>query len=477
MRYLELDDDDHVVLDVGHSGGVTSLAVTPDAVLSGGDDGYVYARDLDGASLVPPAHLPEVTTVVFLGGTTCVVGTVGHTYGFDITTGDHRPLAGLEDTWVGAGVELAGRAVLGCGDGSVRTLAFGEGVRPFASLTAPIKGMARDGDDGIAVCTVDGTLTYLDTEGDVRWQVSLMPGEVESVTCRDGTVVVGGASPTPGMGQVIAFDLDGQETHRVGVAAPVAALAAAPDAVAVAIGDGTVHRLGDDLVDVGTVGTVQGLGVESLAVGDGEIWYGTADGRVGRLDPPRELPAVSSGVLALTIRSDEEAAVGSDGRRLLTYDLRSGDVTAETELEAVIALTYAGPDTDDLVVAYPDGRLERRRGPGHGEVLAEGRVDFRPTALGLVDGLVVAEDEESYTAVAADDLSPAELDAERFDDVAIVRRTGFAFTGHGPLVAVDVAVIDSTELVVARPGLVGVTDGAATWLRVWSDDGWAELVG
>lgn len=477
MRYLELDDDDHVVLDVGHSGGVTGLAVTPDAIVSGGDDGFVYVRDRTGASLVPPAHLPAVTTVVFLGGTTCVVGTAGHTYGLDITTGDHRPLAGLEDTWAAAVVELDGRAVLGCGDGSLRTLAFGEGVRPFASLPSVVRAMARDGDDGIAVCSADGTLTYLDAGGNVRWQASLMPGEIESVACHSGIVVVGGASPTPGMGQVVAFDADGREIHRIGAAAPVSRLAADAGGILAAVGDGTVHRLDEDLTDAGTLGRVPGMGVESLAARDGEVWYGTADGRVGRVDPPRELPAVSSGVLALSIRLDEQAAIGSDGRRLLTYDLRSGEVTSEAEVEAVVALTYAGPDTDDIVVALPDGRLQRRRGPGYDAVVAEGRVALRPTALGVIDGLVVAEDDESYAAVAADDLSPAELDQDRFESVAIVRRTGFAFTGHGPLVALDVAVIDATELVVARPGLVGVTDGAATWLRVWSDDEWVELVG
>lgn len=477
MRYLELDEGDEVVLDVGHSGGVTGLAVTPAAIVSGGDDGYVFVRGRDGASLVPPAHLPEVTTVIFLGGTTCVVGTVGHTYGLDVTTGDHRPLAGLEDTWVRAGVGLGGRAVLGCGDGSVRTLAFGEGVRPFASLTAAVKAMALDGQQGVAVCTVEGTLTYLDTDGDVRWQASLAPGEVESVACHDGRVVIGGAAPAPATGQVIAFDEDGQEVARVGVAAPVSALAAGPQGLVVALGDGTIRRLGADLADAGTLGRVDSLGIESLVVTEDELWYGTADGRVGRLDPPRELPAVSSGVFALTIRFDGDAAVGSDGTRMLTYDLRSGEVTAETELPAVIALTYAGPDTDDLVVAYPDGRLERRKGPGYDDVVAEGRVAIRPTALGIVGGLVVAEDDESYSAVSAEDLSPAELDADRFEDLAIVRRAAFAFAGHGPLAAVDVAVLDARELVVARPGLIGATDGAATWLRIWHDGDWAGLDG
>jgi len=164
--------------------------------------------------------------------------------------------------------------------------------------------------------------------------------------------------------------------------------------------------------------------------------------------------------------------VTTDGARVVVWDLTTGEERLALEIPGVRAVTFAGEDSEDLVLAYLDGRLERRGGAEQGDVLATaGPLDPRPHTLGWVGPFVMAiagevGDADGSVLLDADDLEELTATEAALDDVSVMERTGYLFAGRGELAGTDVGVVAGTGIVVKRGGLVTATEDLRGWLRV-----------
>lgn len=475
MLHIELEDGDQVVADIGHSGGVTALVVTEAAVISGADDGYVYVRDHDGRSIVPPAHLPEVTALAEVPGTDLVlIGTAGSAHALNLEDGRHAPVAELGDARITAACAWGAEVAIGCADGTVMALASTGGTRTLTTLDEPVAGVAAAG-NGLVVTTTRGLVVGMAGDGTVAWTTPRAAGEVRGVAVHGEHVVIAGAGPSSGSGRIVLLDADGSEVVVAEVEAPVVALATDDEDLVAALEDGTVRTVSgvaDGAPVLGQrIGAVESPGIESLALApDGAVWCGTAGGDVVRIDEDAALPARSSGVLAMSFADDQATALAVDGQRVLHYDLVSGDVEEVVAIPGAVAVTHV-PE-DDFVVALRDGSLQRRRGPAGDEVLAAGPSGLLPNALGRGGGVVLAEDDDTYSTVDAVTLAPAEIADENFFRMLVARREGNGFVGEGPSSGLTVTVVQTSGFAAVRPGMASVTDDGREWFRVWRDGAW-----
>jgi hypothetical protein len=472
MRYVELEAGWDVVFDVGHSGGVRALAAARGRIVSGGDDGYLFVRTLeDGRSTVPPPHLADIRAVAVIAETgRALVATDDGLVGVDLETGAFGDLEGFSSA-LGAVVWTGDAAIVGADDGSVWRLPMDGSPRLVDELGASVEGMAIDAAAGLVVAvTVDGQVVGIDASaGRVRWRRQHAPGQAAHVAVAGGVVVIGGAGPEENHGRLASLAADGGAVVvQIETDWRVDALTSTSDDIAAAFADGSVVRYGRDLTDAGAVGKVAGTGVESLLVAGDDIWAGTGDGRVVRVHDGAELPSVSSGVFALTVRSDESLSVGTDGSQLVTWDVREGVIVRRVEIPGVLALSYARDDSDDLVLAFTDGRVERRTGDEWSTVAATGALGFRPRSLGWFGGRIAALGAGRTDVLDAESLEPSSLPDAVLEGVARVERTGFAFTTCGTIHGLELAVIAGEHLVVRRPGLLGIGPGAGRHVRIWT---------
>jgi hypothetical protein len=331
----------------------------------------------------------------------------------------------------------------------------------------------------------DGTVLLVDASGAVRWRAELHPHEVHRVAMApDGTVYVGGSGVPSGggvlSGVIVAFDAFGVVQARYLTPGWIDAMTVLGDDLLVALSDGNLYGLPRTLdVDLSPSMHLgrRRSGVTTLATIDGEVWVGARDGGVDRLDPLLELPAVPSGVFALGMTSDERRAVTTDGARVVVWDLTTGEELVSLDVAGVRAVTFAGEDSEDLVLAYLDGRLERRTGPGQSTALAStSPLQPRPHSLGWVGPFVMAIAGEVGAAdgsrlFAVDDLVELTATDAALVDVAVMERTGYLFAGRGELAGTEVGVVAGTGMVVKRGTLVTFTEGVRRWLRVADDTG------
>lgn len=489
MDALELPPGHDLILDVGHSGAVTGIVRYDDLIVSGGDDGYVFVRGLDGRSVVPPVHLPAVTCLAVVPGIDIVVaGTAGQTSGIDLETGFESPLAGFGGVVAIAGAAVGDHVLLGCSDGSLRRVGVDDDPEVVAQHHAPVHAMASDGRLA-AVTHDDGTVLLVDASGAVRWRCALDPHEVHRVAMApDGTVYVAGSGVPSGgdalSGSIIRLDDVGVVEARYRTPGWIDALTVHGDDLVVALNDGNLYavpRALDVPLDPAMHRGRRRTGVTTLATLGGEVWVGSTGGEVGRLDPELALPAVPAGAVALSLSADERRAVTTDGARVVVWDLTTGDALETLDVPGVRAVTFAGEDSEDVVLAFLDGRLERRTGEGQATVLATaGPLDARPHTLGWVGPFVMAVagevgDAGTSTLLGADDLATLTATEAALADVSVMERNGNLYAGRGELAGTDVAVLEGRELVVKRGALVTCTAGARPWLRVADDGGFVDV--
>ena len=485
MGVLELPQGHDLILDVGHSGAVTGIGRYDELVISGGDDGYVFVRGMDGRSVVPPVHVPSITCLVVVPGIDIVVvGTEEQTSGVDLETGFASPLAGFGGVVAVAGAAVGEHVMLGCSDGSLRTVSADDDPEVVAQHTAPVHAMASDGRLA-AVTHDDGTVLLVDASGAVRWRAELHPHEVHRVAmATDGTVYVGGSGVPSGGGELsgvlVQLDEVGVVQARYLTPGWIDAMTVNGDDLVVALNDGNLYavpRTLDVALDVSMHLGRRRSGVTTLTSHDGEVWVGARDGAVDRIEPVVELPAVPSRVFALSLTGDERRAVTTDGGRVVVWDLTTGEERYALDVAGVRAVTFAGEDSEDLVLASLDGRLERRGGEEQRDVLATtGPLDPRPHTLGWVGPFVMAIAGEVGDAAGsrlfdADDLTELTATEAALVDVSVMERVGTLFAGRGELAGTDVGIVDGTGLVVKRGGLVTYTDAVRRWLRVADDSG------
>lgn len=472
MEVLPLSEGWQVVLDVGHTAAVTAIDAYDDVVITGGLDGYVCVRGRDGRSRIPPAHLPEVRCLAVLPGTDLVVvGTEGMVYGLDLESGRSASIGGFEGMGAVAAVGLADRVVLGGEDGSIRTIDLGDPPRTIARFGAPVQGLVAAGDAVVATFT-DGRVRVLDLDGEVRAETSLEPGEVLSVAADAEVVVLGGAGlpgSAPLSGQLLVLDAALTERARLPQEVYVEAVALTGGAILALLGDGRLVRTDPSLAEPTTLAQREGLGSASLRVLGDEVWTGGIDGSVGRWDPPLELPSIPSRVLAASMTTDQRFAATTDGLQVALWDLRSGEALVTLALEGVRAVSFAEDDTLDVVVAFLDGRLERRTAPQWTEVVADTRLPARPDELGYVGPFVIVQGPgiDEVRMLDAETLAPFEPNQDALDDRCVLERRGFPFVGRGLLEGVELSVLEGRELVVQRPGLLTATSGATDAVRIW----------
>ena len=485
MDVIELPQGHDLILDVGHSGAVTGIGRYDDLVISGGDDGYVFIRGTDGRSVVPPVHLPSVTCLVVVPGIDIVVvGTEDETAGIDLETGFASPLAGFGGVVAIVGAAVGEHVMLGCSDGSLRTVSADDDPEVVAQHTAPVHAMASDGRLA-AVTHDDGTVLLVDATGAVRWRAELHPHEVHRVAmAADGTVYVGGSGVPSGGGElsgvIVQLDAVGVVQARYLTPGWIDAMTVRGDELVVALNDGNLYavpRTLDVEMDASMHLGRRRSGVTTLATVDGEVWVGSNAGEVGRIDPVLELPSVPSGVFALSLTSDELRAVTTDGARVVVWDLTTGEERLVLDVAGVRAVSFAGEDSEDLVLAYLDGRIERRGGADQREVVASaGPLDPRPHTLGWVGPFVMAiagevGDESGSVLLDAGDLEELTPTEAALVDVSVMERVGYLFAGRGQLAGTDVGVVAGTGMVVKRGGLVTATEDLRGWLRVADDSG------
>lgn len=488
MDVIELVAGQDLILDVGHSGEVTGIGRYDELVISGGDDGYVFIRGMDGRSVVPPVHLPSVTCLVVVPGIDIVVaGTAQETAGIDLETGFASPLAGFGGVVAVAGAAVGEHVLLGCSDGSLRSVSADDDPAIVAQHTAPVHAMASDGRLA-AVTHDDGTVLLVDATGAVRWRTELHPHEVHRVAmAADGTVYVGGSGVPSGgaelSGVIVQLDAVGVVQARYLTPGWIDALTVRGDDLVVALSDGNLYAvprtLDVDLDPSMHLGRRRS-GVTALTTVNGEVWVGARDGSVDRLDPVLELPAIPSGVFALSLTSDERRAVTTDGARVVVWDLTTGEERVALDVPGVRAVTFAGEDSEDLVLAFLDGRLERRGGAEQTTVLATaGPLEPRPHTLGWVGPFVMAiagevGEADGSLLFEADDLSALTATEAALVDVSVMERVGSLFAGRGELAGTDVGIVAGTDMVVKRGTLVTLTAGARRWLRVADDTGFLD---
>jgi len=484
MNIVELAHGQHVVLDVGHSSAVTGIARYEGLIVSGAQDGYVYVRGSDGRSVVPPAHLPAVTCVAMPPDIdVAVVGTVDQVFGVDLETGDDAPIAGFGGTVAVAAATVGDVVLVGCADGSVRSVHAEDGTTVVSlHAGAPVRALASSGRFA-AVSYEDGTVALLDAEGNEVWSTQLDPAEVHRLAVTaDGAVLAAGAGRPSGgdelSGVVLQLGAPGVVEARYLTPGWVDAMTIDGDTVVVAISDGNVHRIGLALEEPLGADTHLGrffTGVSCLATLDGEVWIGTNDGKVARLAPEAALTAVSSGMFSLNMSSDERRAVATDGLQVVVWDLTTGERLIGLEVDGVRAVTFAGEDSEDVILVRLDGTVERRTGEGLSEVVASaGPLVERPHTLGWVGPLVMAfagavadpTDTEGAVLLDPDSLEVLEPSEDAFDDVSVMRRVGYWFEGTGELDGTRMAVIDREHLVVQRDRLLTLTSGALEWVRI-----------
>lgn len=484
MDALELANGHHVVLDVGHSGAVTGIVRCDDLIVTGGRDGFVYVRRTDGRSVVPPAHLPEITCIAMPPDIdVAVVGTVDRVFGVDLETGDDAPLAGFGGVGAVAAATVGDVVLVGCDDGSLRTVSADAGTTVLSVGTGvPVRAVASNGSRA-AVSHLDGTVRLIEHDGTEHWSVSLHPAEVACLAvAADGTVLAAGSGGPSGghdlSGIVLRLGASGDVESRMMLPGWVDAMTINEDTVVVALSDGNVHRIGAELQTSLGEDTHLGryfAGVTWLSTIDGEVWVGTTRGQVSRIAPGLTLPSVPSGMFSLNVSGDERRAVATDGAQVVVWDLTTGEPIVTLAREDVRAVTFAGSDSKDVVLALLDGSLERRTGEGLLEVaVSAAPLADRPHTLGWLGPLVMAfagEVADASTPADAllidpDDLSTIRPNEDAFLDVTVMHRSGYWFAGTGELDGTHVAVIDREHLVVQRDRLVTATPGARPWIRI-----------
>lgn len=484
MDALELATGHHVILDVGHSGAITGIVRFDDLIVTGGRDGFVYVRRTDGRSVVPPAHLPQVTCIATPPDIdVAVVGTVDQVFGVDLETGDDAPLAGFGGVVAVAAATVGDVVLVGCDDGSLRTVSADDGTATLSvGAGVPVRTVASNGRHA-AVSHLDGTVRLIEHDGTERWSVSLHPAEVTCLAvAADGTVFAAGSGGPSGghdlSGVVLRLGASGDVEARMMLPGWVDAMTLDGDTVVVALSDGNVHRIGTELQTPLGEDTHLGryfVGVTWLSTIDGEVWVGTTSGQVSRIAPELALPTVHSGMFSLNVSGDERRAVATDGAQVVVWDLTTGEPIVTLAREDVRAVTFAGSDSEDVVLALLDGSLERRTGEGLLEVAVTAvPLPDRPHTLGWLGPLVMAFAGEVADASAPagallidpDDLSTIRPNEDAFLDVTVMHRSGSWFAGTGALDGTRVAVIDREHLVVQRDRLVTATDGARPWIRI-----------
>lgn len=474
MEYFELERAWEVVLDIGHSAPVRAIVEVDATVVSGGDDGYVFVRDHQGASLSPPAHCRAVRCLLPIDGThLCLVGTRAGLVGLDLRTGVYGEIEGFDDVAVTAMVAADDVVAVGAGDGRVWTSTGGAGFVLLASLGAEVTGLAIVG-DVIAAVGPFGVVA-LDHAGAEAWRHDT--GVHPSVAAGPGSLVVAHHRSEPAQAVVEVFDADGGRRHGITCALPVVALAASGAGVDVLLIDGTVERRNAalDLVEVVASADPEGQPL-TLAAGPGPRWIGWGDGSVRTADGSVVLPARSGGVYATTIDGDEDCVVAAVPGGLCRWNLRDGS-SERTELPGACAVAFAGEQSPELVVAFLDASLERRPGFGVPEVAARGLLTDRPSGLGYFGGRIVATSRSGAEIVDADTLEASSLPRELLSGVARMEHRGAWFVGCGMLEGVNVAFVDGSGPIVHRPGLLAVPEELIDVVRIWDGAGFIDLGG
>jgi len=478
MDTLLLEDGWTVVVDVGHSQTVTGIARYEDLVITGGRDGQVFVRGLDGFSVLPPVRVAPVTSLDVLPDTDVVViATERDVLGLDLDSGRSEVVAGFSGVLVAATVAIADRVLLGGDDGRVRSLDLEHPADVVAALGAPVHAMAGDR-DVVAVTCLDGSVHLLTPDGAVQWSVQFAAGEVHAVAVLDDVIIVGGSGEAAGggviSGRVRALARsDGTQTALLDLPLYVEALAGRGSELTVALADGQVLRysapaLGEPV----SLGRRSSMGVARLRHLDDGLWLGGVDGSVGRAEDGLELPLARSGATRLTVREDLRAGVSADGHGLTVWDLNAG-TSRRVGAEGAWAVSYAGDDSDDVVVAFLDGRMELRRAPDLVDVAASVHLDARPRQLAYAGPFVLVLPGDGMDGARMFD--PDDLSEQPLIDIALevcssMERDGFAFEGIGPLSDVRAWIVEGEELAVERMGLLAVTPGIREVVRVWDGD-------
>ncbi len=462
MRYVALEDGDRIVLDIGHSGGVSGIAVVGKSIVSGADDGFVYVRGEDGRSEVAPAHVPAVSCVLHIPGTTkCLIGTRGVAFAMDVATGATAAMRGLHESPATTGAVAGDLAVLGCLDGALRSIRADGTVETLASFDVPVAHLAAS-DDLLAVVLVSGDLIALEPDGRERWRAEHVPSELQHVAVLDTSVVTSGPDPDGSGVETLLrqFGPDGQPTQQRPTGVPVTALGSAFDGVVVALGNGQVLRYPSGLdAEPEHVGTVPDVSIETLHVDIDGVWYGGSGGEVGRVTPALALPQIDGGYYGMSMLSDDQV-LASDILGISVLDLASGQEMDRLSLPAVVALTVAADGTGDLVTARVDGVVQRHAGARWDQLVSEVTFDERARELGTLGRDVIAVSESGdCLRLTGTELEPAPATDEDLERAKIMRREGAGFVAR-PDEALRVFPVDHDDLVVVRDGKAAVSDGA-----------------
>ena len=476
MEYFELEPDWEVVLDTGHSAAVRAIVEVDGLVVSGGDDGFVFVRGRDGASVVPPAHLRAVRCLVPVPGTyLCLVGTRQGLVGLDLRTGMYGELEGFEDTGVVAGGAVDGLVALGADGGRVAVSVDGSGFRDLLRSGPAVRAVGTH-DDVVVVANPDATVGF-GVDGSVRWRHAT-GAEPSIAVGADGSVVV--AHHPPGGSTAVVERLrvaDGSVLASATVPVPVRAVGWSGSEVVVLRVDGSTETLAPSL-DPRSAPTAPLADAVPQVVSSGAssgAWTGWLDGAVRSLDGAVVLPACASGVHTVSVDGDESVVVGADADGLRCWDLRSGDERSQLALPGVRSVAFAAEGTDDVVVALLDGTIERRTGPAWGELVASSRLARPARSLGYFGGRIVGMDAAAVEILDADTLAPSALPEDVLAGVAVMERQGAWFVGRGMLAGVDVAFVEGRGPVVRRPGLLAVPPAMLDVVRIWDGGGFLAL--
>ena len=365
--------------------------------------------------------------------------------------------------------------MLGCDDGSVRSIDRESAPRILARFGSPVRGLMAM-DDTVVTTFEDGHVRALGLEGAVRCTWTRSPGELATLAASPTRIVLGGIGEPkrgePLSGQLVAFDHDGRETARRALDVCVEAMVCVGEDVFAMLGNGDLLTTTTALAEPTTLASRSDVGISCMVARRGEVWLGGHDGSVSRLDPPRDLPSIASRGFATSVSEDQRAAVTTDGTEVMVWDLLTGRATHRHALPGVRAVTFAEDTSDDLVLAFLDGRLERRIASEYDQVSPRIELTDRPRELGYVGPFVIAQgpDPDQLRTFDADDLTELTPTPAALADRCVMERCGYPFVGTGLLTGVELSIIDGRELVVQRPGLLTATSGATSLVRVWDGE-------
>lgn len=467
---------------MGHTAAVTAIDTWEDLVITGGLDGAVWIRDHQGRSRIPPAGLPAVLCLAVLPGTDLVlVGTAGMVHGLDLESGRCGSIDGFAGMHAVAAVGIADQVVLAGSDGSLRTIDAENPPRTIARFPAAVRSIAALGDTVVAACA-DGTVRVIDLTGTLQRETTCHPLEVTCAAAGasatgGSTVILGGmehrGASTAGGGLLVLNEAL-EELATVPLKEAVVAAGYHGEGILAATAGGQIVRIENDWKTT-TVVHRRGRQITAMHVSDTGVWTAEVTGAVSRMEPPVEFPWAPSGAVAATMTIDERYGATADHEKVVLWDLRTGDAVVTLAREGVKALSFAEDNTLDIVLAYHDGRLERRAAPQWTTVVGATQLDAAPAEVGYVGPYIIVQDLRSTPPAVqmfdAETFQPVEPTEDALEDRCVMERRGITFTGGGLLADTHLSLVGGTHLVVQRPGLLTATTGATTVVRIWDGTG------